>query len=135
MTDRLETKLHIKSWDEKPYRELADGRKFSRSEVALSASDAAIEAEVAFESLLYYRSDGTSDFTSLLTLDGRLGDRNGSVVLRGTGTYDGTQARVDFVVVPGSGTGELAGISGTGLSVSTHSDYPFMPLTLDYELR
>lgn len=135
MTDHLETRLQIKSWDEQPYRELADGRKFSRAEVALSASGAAIEAEAAFESLLYYRSDGTSDFTSLLLLEGRLGDRSGSVVLRGTGTYDGTRARVDFVVVPASGTGELAGITGSGLSVSTHSDYPFMPLTLDYELR
>jgi hypothetical protein len=38
-------------------------------------------------------------------------------------------------VVPGSGTGELAGISGTGTSVSTHDDYPFMPLTLRYEVE
>jgi hypothetical protein len=28
----------------------------------------------------------------------------------------------------------LAGISGTCESVSTHADYPFMPLTLAYEL-
>ena len=31
-------------------------------------------------------------------------------------------------------SGELAGISGTAESVSTHADYPYMPLTLEYEL-
>jgi hypothetical protein len=133
MTDHLETKLEIKSWDERPYKELADGQKFSRADVALSVATDAIEAEATSQSLLYYRPDGTSAFTGLMHIVGRLGDRSGSVVLLGTGTYDGTQARVEYAVVPDSGTGELAGITGSGASVSTHADYPFMPLTLDYE--
>lgn len=37
-------------------------------------------------------------------------------------------------IVPGSGTGDLAGISGSATSSSTHGDYPYMPLTLRYEL-
>lgn len=134
MVDHLETKLEIKSWDERPYRELADGQKFSRADIALSASSDVLEAEATSSSHLYYRPDGTSEFADFLHVVGRLGDRTGSFVLRGTGTYDGTQARVDYLVVPESGTGELAGISGRGVSVSTHSDYPFMPLTLDYEV-
>ena len=36
--------------------------------------------------------------------------------------------------MPGSGTGELAGISGSADSSSTHDDYPHMPLTLSYDL-
>jgi hypothetical protein len=39
-----------------------------------------------------------------------------------------------MTVVSGSGTGQLSGISGTCESVSTHADYPFMPLSLTYEL-
>src|SRR5690606_35848657 len=37
MTTHLETKFEIKSWDEKPYRELPDGRKFTEARVALAA--------------------------------------------------------------------------------------------------
>jgi len=33
-----------------------------------------------------------------------------------------------------SGTGGLAGITGTCTSESTHADYPFMPLALSYRL-
>jgi hypothetical protein len=110
MANTRETKLKIDSWDEKPYRELPDG------------------------ALLYYRPDGTSSYVTLMTLEGELDGRNGSFVLRGDGAYDGTTARGESTVVPGSGTGALAGIIGTAVSESTHADYPFMPLTLTYEL-
>jgi len=46
MTTHLETRLKIDSWDEKPYRELEDGRKFTRANVALSVSDERIDATV-----------------------------------------------------------------------------------------
>jgi hypothetical protein len=131
MTKTLETRLEIKSWDEKPYRELADGRKFSRADVVLSGVDDGL-ASGAFESLLYYRADGTSTFVTLMHLTGTLDGRSGSFVLQGSGTYDGTSARVESVVV--DSTDGLAGLSGTAESVSTHQDYPFMPLTLKYDL-
>jgi hypothetical protein len=134
MSTHLETKLEIKSWDEQPYRELDDGRKLARADVALSVAEEGIEAEAASESLLYYRADGTSSFVTLMHVAGRLGERPGSFVLTGSGTYDGSHARVDYTVVEGSGTGDLAGVRGTGTSVSTHADYPFMPLILDYEI-
>lgn len=35
---KLVTKLEIKSWDEKPYRVLDDGSKFTRSEVTLAGT-------------------------------------------------------------------------------------------------
>ena len=38
-------------------------------------------------------------------------------------------------IIDGSGTGDLAGISGSAQSVSTHADYPYLPLTLTYELE
>ncbi|MPZ63416.1 MAG: DUF3224 family protein [Propionibacteriales bacterium] len=132
MTTHLQTKFEIKSWDDKPYRELEDGRKFSRADVELAASAGDVEGTATSESLLYYRADGTGSFVGLMHITGRLGDRSGSVALQGNGTYDGTEARVEYAVVPGSGTGDLAGMTGTALSVSTHADYPHMPLTLDY---
>jgi hypothetical protein len=134
MTTHLETKLEIKSWDEKPYRELDDGQKFTRADVVQAASEDAIEADVSSESLMFYAADGTSTYVGLMRITGRLGDRSGSFVLSCQGTYDGTHARGAYTVVAGSGTGDLAGLTGTATSVSSHADYPYMPFVLDYEL-
>jgi uncharacterized protein DUF3224 len=128
----LTTKLEIKSWDEKPYREFDDGRKFARAEVVLAGTDGGV-LEGAFESLLYYAADGTSTFVSVLQLTAELDGRTGSVILTGDGGFDGTTATVRARVV--EGTGALAGITGTLVSRSTHQDYPYMPITLTYELE
>lgn len=48
---RLETKLEITHWDERPYRELDDGVKFARTDVSLTASESCIEADATMESL------------------------------------------------------------------------------------
>jgi hypothetical protein len=132
MQKSLESKLKIESWDEKPYRELDDGSKFSRADVTLSGSGDELTAGNS-ESLLFYRADGTSSFVTLMRITGALDGRSGSFVLQGHGTYDGTTARVEYQVVDGSG--ELSGLRGTGESVSTHDDYPFMPLTLRYDIE
>lgn len=129
----VESKLKIESWDEKPYRELADGSKFSRADVMLTGSDDGLTS-ATFESLLFYRADGTSSFVTLMRVTGTLDGRSGSFVLQGRGTYDGTTARVDSVVVDDSGTDGLAGLRGSAESVSTHADYPYMPLTLRYDI-
>lgn len=133
MPKKLETKLEIKSWDEKPYRELPDGRKFTRADVVLAGTGDELSS-AAFEATMYYRADGTSSYVTMMYVEGTLDGRSGSFVLQGSGTFDGTSARVESQVVPDSGTGELAGLRGTAVSISTHEDYPFMPLTLAYDL-
>jgi hypothetical protein len=132
MTTHLETRLKIDSWDEKPYRELDDGRKFTRANVALSVAEVGIEAHATWDALLYYAADGTSAYVGLMHVEGRLGDRTGSFVMEGAGGYDGTEARGESTIVTATASGDLRGLRGTGVSVSTHDDYPFMPLTLDY---
>ena len=135
MTTHLETRFKIESWDEKPYRELDDGRKFTRANVALSVADDRIEARATWDALIYYAADGTSSYVGLMYVDGRLGDRTGAFVMEGTSRYDGREARGESNVVPATVAGDLRGLRGTGLSVSTHDDYPFMPLTLDYDVE
>lgn len=133
MTKTLNTKLEIKSWDEKPYREFDDGRKFTRAEVALGAADGIDGA--TFEALMYYGTDGTSSYVSLMSITATLDGRSGSFVLSGTGGYDGTTAVSESTVVPGTATGDLTGLTGTVTSSSTHEDYPHMPLTLSYDFE
>jgi hypothetical protein len=133
MKQTVEAKLKIESWDEKPYRELDEGGKLTRADILLSGPDDGLTSATS-EALMFYRADGTSAYVTVMQISGTLGGRQGSFVLQGQGTYDGTTARGQSRVVEGSGTGELAGLSGTGESVSTHDDYPFMPLTLKYDI-
>jgi hypothetical protein len=124
--------LKIESWDEQPYRELDDGRKFTKADVVLGG-DGDVES-VTFEAVMFYAADGTSTYLSLMEITGVIEGRSGSFVLEGRGTYDGTTARSAYTVIPGSGGGELAGITGTAESASTHDSYPNMPLLLRCEL-
>ena len=133
MEQITEAELKIESWDEKPYRELGAGGKLTRADVRLSGpSDGLMSA--SFEALMFHRADGSSAYVGLMHITGTLDSRAGSFVLQSHGTYDGATARVQSHVVEGSGTGELAGLTGTADSVSTHDDYPFMPLTLKYDI-
>jgi Protein of unknown function (DUF3224) len=134
MAEMIDTRLKITSWDEKAYREFPDGSKLTRAQVALDGSPDGL-APAWFDALMFYRPDGTADYVTLMHLTGTLGGRSGSFVMRGHGTYDGTTARGESTVVPGSGTGDLVGLTGTAESVSTHDDYPYMPLVLRYVIE
>jgi hypothetical protein len=134
MTKRLKTKLEIKSWDEKPYREFDDGRKLARAHVELQGTEEGAELDATWEAVLYYAADGTSTYVGQMEASGRLGDRSGSFVMQGNGTFDGTRARIESIVVPGSGTDGLAGLTGKSVHVSTHDDYPFWPITIEYDI-
>jgi Protein of unknown function (DUF3224) len=132
MTKTVETALKIASWDEEPAEEFADGTKICHSESRLEGAEEIRSA--ASRSLLYYRADGTSSFVVVMRVEATLDGHAGAFVLSGTGTYDGTTAAQRLTIVDGSGSGELAGISGSARSDSTHADYPNMPLVVDYDL-
>ncbi|MBE7189125.1 DUF3224 domain-containing protein [Jatrophihabitans endophyticus] len=63
---------------------------------------------------------------------GALAGRSGSFVLATRGTHGGGVADTEVEVVPGSGTGELAGLTGSG---SYAADAMTYTLTLHYEFR
>jgi len=55
---------------------------------------------------------GSGAYVMIEQVDGTLGGRQGSFALAHTGLMDSGKPDLRVVVVPGSGTGELAGISG-----------------------
>jgi hypothetical protein len=64
---------------------------------------------------------------------GSVGDRSGSFVLQVSGSFDGGEAKGDWSVVPGSGTGELDGLRGRGgFSAPPGSE---AAVTLEYEFE
>jgi hypothetical protein len=132
MATRAECEFKIEGWDEQPYTEIDDGRKLTRASVR-QAFSGDIEGEGEVEWLLCYRPDKTAEFVGLQRIVGRVGDRAGSFVLTQTdGVFDGTEARGELSVVPGSGTGDLAELRGTGRFRAPHGSPA--SFELDYEL-
>jgi Protein of unknown function (DUF3224) len=132
MSTRATATFKIQGWDEKPYAEIEGGRKLTQASVKqVFAGD--VEGEGAVEWLMCYRPDETADFVGLQRIVGQIGGRSGSFVLVQTnGTFDGKEAKGHLSVVPGSGTGGLTGLRGTGEFSAPHGGEP--TIRLDYEL-
>ena len=131
MTTQATGTVEMKSWDEDRFGEFEDGTGLSRAKVTQELSGD-VEGEGLTEWLMFYRSDGTADFVGLLRVSGRLAGRDGTFVLENRGTFDGSVAAGPVKVVPGSGTGELAGLRGEGdFSAPMGST---ASLTLEYDL-
>ncbi len=133
MSARAEAKFEVKGWDEKPYGEVEGLAKLTRASVRVALTGD-IAGEGTIEYLMTYRADGSASFVGVQRIIGSLAGRAGSFVLNGTGGYEkatGT-ASMSWTVAPGSGTGDLAGLSGAGSAVATHQ--PPGLLTLEYDL-
>jgi Protein of unknown function (DUF3224) len=133
MAERLTGIFKIDGWDESAYSEEQDGRKLTQASVKQSFSGD-IEGEGSVEWLMCYRPDQTAEFVGLQRIDGRLGGRSGSFVLLQTdGSFDGTEAKGQLSVVPGSGTGELSGLRGQGRFSAPRASEASMTLDCDFE--
>lgn len=131
MKQTANARFNIANWDEKPYSEAAGSPKLTRASVSKKFTGD-LEGEGHVEYLMMYRSDGTATFVGLERITGRLGGKAGSFVLQRTGVFEGGQAKESYVVIPGSGTGDLAGLSGSGTSSVGHGND--LPFALQFEL-
>ncbi|GIL27015.1 DUF3224 domain-containing protein [Actinocatenispora comari] len=80
------------------------------------------------------QASGVGTYLAMESFEGRLGDRAGTVNFAHSATTlgDGGRAGDYFVIVPGSGTGDLAGITGSGgLTVDPDGTHR---VWFDYEL-
>jgi len=132
MTSKLVTTLKIESWDEVPTHEFPDESRWTRAAVTLAeGKDGLVDG--TWEMVMVNLADGTSHYATVMRLSGTLDGRSGSFALVGQGDFDGTTSSTTAAVVPGSGTDGLAALTGRLESVSTHADYPYLPLTLTYD--
>lgn len=70
-------------------------------------------------------------YTGYELVTAQVGERSGTFVLAVSGDHRGGVAKTDVTIVEGSGTGELAGISGSGSYAAEAMEYE---LKLDYQL-
>jgi hypothetical protein len=124
---KLNGEFQVTGWDEKPYLE-RDGKRLTRASVTQKFSGA-IQGEGSVEWLMCYRPDGTADFVGLQHIDAIVDGRDGAVVVRSFGEFDGRKAVGEWSVIDGSATGELNGATGSG-----HFDAP-MGGTPTFELE
>lgn len=108
----------VASWDEDTYSELDGGGKLTRARVSFGFTGD-LDAQGEWDAVMCYRRGGAAAFTGFQRTAGKLGGREGVFVLRADGSYEGGEARSRWEVVDGSASGELAGLRGTGTSVST----------------
>ena len=124
-------RFSIKSWDEKPYSEGQDLPKLTRAVVTKTfIGDIVGEGQVEY--LMMYRGDGSATFVGIERVVGNVAGKAGSFVLQRTGVFENGVAKESYVVIAGSGTGELLGLRGEGTSAVGHGTEH--PLTLNFEL-
>ena len=73
-----------------------------------------ITGDGAVEWLMAYSADRSARFVGFQRIDGSIGGRSGSFLMESTGDHDGASSTGKWRVIPGSGTGALAGITGVG---------------------
>ena len=92
----------------------------------------AIVGDGSVEWVFCYRPDGTARFLGFQRIEGSIEGQSGSLVMESVGDHDGKRSKGHWHVIPGSGTGELAGIRGEGTFEAPTG--PEVTYRLDYEL-
>jgi hypothetical protein len=116
MTDRTAATgwIAVRTWQPEPYEEPAEGPSLVRIHVE-EDFEGDITGHGVATFLQTLNADGSATFCALERVTGALGGRRGTFVLQDAGALaaDGSVTGT-WHVVPGSGTGELAGLRGEG---------------------
>jgi hypothetical protein len=105
--------FEVTGGDENPIEELEGGLRLTHAS-GTQRFTGGIDGVGSVDWLMTYRSDRTATFVGMQRISGSVDGRRGSLVIAAHGDHDGTASRITWTVVDGSGTGELAGIRGSG---------------------
>jgi hypothetical protein len=131
VTATAKAKFQMKGWDENPYADLEGSKRLVRSSMNGSyAGD--VTGESSTEFLMAYSSEDLATYVGIERIDGTVDGRSGTFVMQVTGTFADGVARHNSTVIPGAGTGDLAGLRGQGTfeapmgqTAETTLDYDF----------
>jgi len=110
---RAAGRIEVKTYEPQAYEESDDGPNLVEIHVTETFSGD-IEGEGFARFLQAIRKDGSASFVGIERVTGSIAGRGGSFLLQDAGTLEGNTVRGEWFVVPGSGTGELAGLRGEG---------------------
>ena len=113
MSRRITIPFKVTVWDLKSYDETTDHPALSRGTVKKSF-DGEMSGESAGEILMYAAADGSAAYTVLDKFSAAIEGRSGTfIALHGATHSPKETSRALGTILHNSGTGELAGISGT----------------------
>jgi hypothetical protein len=128
---RANAVITVHNYEPATYGEPAEGMSLTRIHVEESFSGD-ISGEGAVEFLQAANADGTASFVGIERVTGTIAAKHGTFLLQDAGTVHSNIVSGDWFVIPGSGTGDLAGLRGTGgfranlgEGAQVHLDYSF----------
>jgi hypothetical protein len=110
---KLEGEFEVTSWDEDTYQKLGGERKLTKASVTQKFTGD-LSGSGSVEWLMCYADDGKARFVGFQRIESIAAGRVGSVVIESNGKFDGKKAAGTWSVLPGSGEGDLEGITGKG---------------------
>ena len=120
------------NWNEKPYFEERPLKG------AIAHIDAVFEGDMVGQArtvyvLSYGEGDKTAHYAGHLLFRGTLGGKTGTFVLFETGGFGNDLVTANWQILAGSGTGELAGITGSGSYAASHDKTVHYQLDYDFK--
>jgi hypothetical protein len=112
MSQQAIAAFEVTSWVQSTYDEPADMPSLARATVKKTFRGG-VEATSTAELLMCQPDDSSGGYIGSERIVGKVGERSGSFVVQHGATQDGETFEIYGRVLPGSGTGELAGIRGT----------------------
>lgn len=126
----------MKSWEEEIVSGEDGGPRVAHAHAAMRYQGI-IEGESVYDVLLYYPGEGfdggTTTSPGFERIDGSVDGRKGSFIIRHEVGFDLNGIQGTWTVVEGSGSGELAGLTGVG-TVAGEMGKETMAYTFEHEL-
>jgi len=126
---RATAKIEVHTYQPETYEDSGGGTDLVEIRVT-EAFHGDIEGEGVVRFLQAVRVNGSASFVGMERVTGSVGGRSGSFLLQDAGTVEGNTVSGTWFVIPGSGTGELAGLRGEGGFQATLGEGA--DVTLDY---
>jgi hypothetical protein len=137
MKRNITAKFRIERWLERTWdgrtASDVDGVKQTSAQVGYTYNGE-IEGHSEVQYLMTYNADGTGSYVGLEKVEGSMAGKQGSFVLMHTGAFDAEGVRGEVGIAPGSGTNELASLSGKGI-INLTGQGPDFPIVLDVDLE
>jgi len=109
---RAKAKITVQSSQAQPYDQTVSP---ALAEIHISEKFTGdIDGESLVRALQVQRQDRSASMISVQRFRGTLGGRTGTFVLQGAETVENGKIKATWLVVPGSGTGDLSGLRGEG---------------------
>jgi hypothetical protein len=112
-TSRANATITVETYEPVAYDEPAAGPALTRIHVEERFSGD-ISGDGVVEFLQAADADGSASFVGIERVTGTIAGRAGTFLLQDQGTVSGNVVAGEWFVVPGSGTGALEGLRGTG---------------------